>query len=162
MPALANATLRTEIATSCGILLFNKRGQLLLCHVTGTNHWDIPKGMQEDDESTFDAAKRELWEETGLRFDDALFEEVGGFEYQTHKRLHLYRAQAPESLDSLGHLICTSHFSHSVTGKPTMEMDDYRWASRDDVRSLCLLPMARQLLSLDWPTSDPSPILVPV
>jgi len=150
MPALANATLQTEIATSCGTLVFNKRGQLLLCHVTGTNHWDIPKGMREHGESTFHAAKRELREETGLHFDDALFDEIGGFEYQKHKRLHLYRVSAPESLDSLGHLICTSHFSHHRTGEPTPEMDGFRWVSRDDVRSMCSLPMARQLLSLDW------------
>jgi len=150
MPALANATLKTKIATSCGTLVFNKRGQLLLCHVTGTNYWDIPKGMQEHDESTFEAAKRELQEETGLVLDDAVFEEIGGFEYQKNKRLHLYQARVPENLDRLGLLICTSYFSHHLTGAPAPEMDGYRWASRDDIRSLCPLPMARQLLSLDW------------
>lgn len=150
MPALVNARLRVEMATSCGTLIFHQRGQILLCHVTGTNHWDIPKGMREPGESNLHAAKRELGEETGLELDDALFEEIGGFDYRKHKRLHLYKVRAPDSLDSLGHLICTSHFSHHVTGEPTPEMDGFCWASRDEIRSLCILPMAQRLLLLDW------------
>jgi putative (di)nucleoside polyphosphate hydrolase len=149
MPALAHATSPIEIATSCGTIILNTRGQLLLCHVTGTNHWDIPKGMREPDESTLDAAKRELMEETGLELDEALFEEIGGFNYQKHKRLHLYKTRALE-LDDLGHLICTSYFPHQVTGEPTPEMDGFCWASREDIRALCTLRMAERLLSLDW------------
>lgn len=149
MPALANAS-QIEIATSCGTLIFNDSGQVLLCHVTGTNHWDLPKGMREPGESTLEAAKRELREETGLELDNDLFEEIGGFHYQKNKRLHLYKIRAPASLHCLGHLVCTSYFSHRVTGKPTPEMDGFRWASREDIRSLCIFPMAQQLLSLKW------------
>lgn len=147
---MANAPLQIEIVTSCGTLILNKKGQIILCHVTGTNHWDLPKGMLELGESTLQAAKRELWEETGLELDDALFKEIGDFDYQKHKRLHLYKVRAPESLDSLGHLICKSYFSHHVTGAPTPEMDGFRWVSRHEIRSLCTLIMAQQLLSLDW------------
>ena len=60
-------------------------------------------------------------------------------------------ASTPACLDILDSLVCTSHFRHPVTGKPTPEMDGYAWASRDDIPSLCLLPMTRQLLSLKWP-----------
>jgi putative (di)nucleoside polyphosphate hydrolase len=149
MPALADAS-QLEIATSCGTLIFNDSGQVLLCHVTGTNHWDLPKGMREPGESTLEAAKRELREETGLDLDDDLFQEIGGFHYQKNKRLHLYKVRAPANLHCLGHLVCTSHFSHRVTGKPTPEMDGFRWAFREDIRSLCIFPMAQQLLSLKW------------
>jgi putative (di)nucleoside polyphosphate hydrolase len=150
MPALANFHIQTDVATSCGTLIINKHGELLLCHVTGTNHWDIPKGLREQGESTLEAAKRELREETGLQLDDAMFEEIGSFEHLKNKRLHLYKAHAPESLDSLGNLICTSYFSHDVTGDPTPEMDCFRWASRDDITSLCPFPMACRLLALEW------------
>jgi len=150
MQALENAPLQIEIVTSCGTLILNKRGQVILCHVTGTNHWDLPKGVREPGESTLQAAKRELREETSLELDDALFEEIGGFDYQKHKRLHLYKVRAPESMDSLGNLICKSYFSHHVTGAPTPEMDGFRWASRHEIRTLCTLIMAQQLLSLDW------------
>lgn len=106
--------------------------------------------MREPDESNFHAAKRELREETDLVLDDALFEEIGSFDYQAHKRLHLYKVSAPESLDKLDHLICTSYFSHHVTGEPTPEMDGFCWASRHEIRSLCTLLMAQQLLSFGW------------
>ena len=55
-----------KIAISCGTLVINARGEILLCHVTGTNHWDIPKGLLDPGESTLVAAQRELVEETGL------------------------------------------------------------------------------------------------
>jgi 8-oxo-dGTP pyrophosphatase MutT (NUDIX family) len=137
-------------AVSCGTLIINKRGEILLCHVTGANHWDIPKGMRDDEELPIEAAIRELREETGLVFDEDRFEELGEFEYLKHKRLHLYKIRAPEHLDSLGHLICTSHFAHHVTGEPTPEMDGFCWASRDEIRTLCTPRMAQRLLSLDW------------
>lgn len=150
MSSLAKTVAKNELATSCGTLVINKKGDVLLCHVTGTNHWDIPKGMQDAGESAFEAAKRELWEETGLEFDEVLFEEVGCFDYRKDKKLHLYKVRAAEDFDSLGHLICTSHFPHHVTGKPTPEMDGFCWASRNDVRTLCWPRMAERLLSLEW------------
>lgn len=150
MSSLAKTVSKKERATSCGTLVINKKGDVLLCHVTGTNHWDIPKGMQDAGESTLEAAKRELWEETGLEFDEILFEEIGCFDYREDKRLHLYKLRAAEDFDSLGHLICTSHFPHHVTGKPTPEMDGFCWASRNDVRTLCWPRMAERLLSLEW------------
>jgi 8-oxo-dGTP pyrophosphatase MutT (NUDIX family) len=150
MSASAKTALRMELPTSCGTLVINKKGEILLCHVTGANHWDIPKGMQDPGESTIAAAVRELREETGLEFDETLFEEIGGFDYQKNKRLHLYKVYAPHSLNGLDHLVCTSHFIHHATGKLTPEMDGFCWASRNDIRALCAPRMAEQLLSMDW------------
>lgn len=135
---------------SCGTLVINKKGGLLLCHATGTSHWDIPKGMQDPAEDTLEAAMRELREETGLTFNEATFEELGCFDYRPNKRLHLYRVKAPEDFDSLEHLACTSYFPHAFSGKPTPEVDGYRWATREDVEKLCWPRMAARLLSLDW------------
>ncbi|MDB5840933.1 MAG: hydrolase [Herminiimonas sp.] len=150
MQAVTKTSPQKELATSCGTLVINKRGQVLLCHVTGTNHWDIPKGLQDPGETPLEAAKRELREETGLEFDDALFEEIGCFPYRRDKKLHLFKVYAAEDFDSLGHLICTSHFTHHVTGKLTPEMDGFCWASQDDIRRLCWPRMAERLLSLAW------------
>ncbi|TFW09747.1 NUDIX hydrolase [Oxalobacteraceae bacterium OM1] len=135
---------------SCGTLVLNRRGDILLCHVTGTRHWDIPKGLQDPGETTLAAAMRELKEETGLEFDAALYEDLGLFDYRPDKRLYLYKLQAPDDFDSLGHLICTSHFPHHVTGKPTPEVDGFCWATREDVRTLCWPRMAARLLALAW------------
>jgi putative (di)nucleoside polyphosphate hydrolase len=150
MNSLAKPVTQPEITTSCGTLIIDSARRILLCHVTGMNHWDIPKGIQEPGEPAFETAKRELREETGLEFDDALFEELGNYDYQKTKRLHLYRVYAPEDLIGLDHLRCNSYFAHRSTGQPTPEMDGYRWAARTEVRTLCTLPMAERLLSLDW------------
>ncbi len=136
--------------TSCGTLIINKRGELLLCHVTGTLNWDIPKGLQDPGESTLEAARRELHEEAGIEFDEDLFEEIGSVDYRSDKRLHLYKVCAPDGFDSLGHLRCTSYFPHHVTGKPTLEVDGFCWATREDINRLCWPRMAKSLRSLDW------------
>jgi 8-oxo-dGTP pyrophosphatase MutT (NUDIX family) len=138
------------LPTSCGTLIVNNRGEILLCHVTGTRNWDIPKGMQDSGESTLEAARRELYEEAGLALDAAEFEDLGCFDYRRDKRLHLYKVRAPADMDSLDHLVCTSHFLHEVTGKETPEVDGFRWAGRDDIRTLCWPRMAERLLALDW------------
>ncbi|RJF96825.1 NUDIX hydrolase [Noviherbaspirillum cavernae] len=140
----------TGRATSCGTLVINARGELLLCHVTGQAHWDIPKGLRDPGESALDAARRELREETGLQFEAGEFEDIGNFDYRRDKRLHLFRVRAPQDMDSLAHLICTSHFPHHITGRPTPEMDDFRWAVREDISRLCAPRMAARLLALEW------------
>lgn len=150
MRSIETVAFQPKMTTSCGTLIVNPEGQILLCHVTGMPFWDIPKGAQQSGEHPFDAAKRELREETGLKFVDALYEEIGRFDYQKNRRLHLFKVRAPNSLGSLTHLKCTSYFPHRVTAKPTPEMDGYCWASRTDIRALCTLPMAQCLLSLDW------------
>ncbi|TWI69677.1 NUDIX domain-containing protein [Pseudoduganella lurida] len=136
--------------TSCGTLVVNRAGALLLCHVTATKYWDIPKGLQDAGETPLEAARREMREEAGLAFDAARFVDLGVFDYRRDKRLHLFRVDAGDDLVSLDHLVCTSFYPHRVTGKPLPEADGFRWASRDDVRTLCWPRMAERLLSLDW------------
>ena len=136
--------------TSCGTLVVDTAGQLLLCHVTGTAYWDIPKGLQDPGEAPLAAAQRELFEEAGIRFAPDRFVELGVFDYRRDKRLHLFRVDAGDELGTLEQLRCTSFFPHRFTGKPTPEADGYRWATRDDVRTLCWPRMAERLLALDW------------
>ncbi len=135
---------------SCGTLVLNVRGQILLGHATNTSHWDIPKGLQDPGESPLQTAKRELFEEMGVAFDDSLFEDLGVFDYRRDKMLHLFRLLAPASFDSLDGLHCTSHFPHHRTGQPVPEMDRYCWATRDQISQLCAPRMAAQLLALSW------------
>jgi putative (di)nucleoside polyphosphate hydrolase len=135
---------------SCGTLVIDGQGRILLCHATGTHNWDIPKGIQDPGETTLETARREMMEETGLVFDEALFQDLGGFAYRSDKRLHLYKVEVGDSLCSLDHLHCTSHFPHRYTGQPTPEADDFAWCTREQVRTMCWPRMAQLLLSLDW------------
>jgi 8-oxo-dGTP pyrophosphatase MutT (NUDIX family) len=140
----------SALGVSCGVLVVNTRGELLLCHVTHTAKWDIPKGMQDPGETALDAAIRELREEAGIGFERERFEDLGEFAYRPDKRLHLFRIEAGDELGTLEQLVCTSFFAHRVTGKPTPEADGYRFAAREEVGRLCWPRMAQLLLKLDW------------
>jgi putative (di)nucleoside polyphosphate hydrolase len=137
-------------ATSCGTLVVNRQRQLLLCHVTHTAKWDIPKGMQDPGEDALEAAMRELGEEAGIAFPPERFSDLGTFVYRRDKQLHLFRVDAGDDLPSLESLVCTSFFPHHVTGKATPEVDGFRWATREQMRKLCWPRMAQVLDSIDW------------
>ena len=49
-----------------GALFFNSKGEVLIVKPTYKEHWDIPGGVVEKDESPFDACVRECNEELGL------------------------------------------------------------------------------------------------
>lgn len=135
---------------SCGTLVLNAKGEILLCHVTDTACWDIPKGLQDVGETPLQSARRELLEECGLDFDAGRFEDLGEFSYRPDKRLHLFKVYVGADLCSLDHLRCTSFFPHLRTGAPTPEADAFRWAARNEISTLCWPRMASRLLSLDW------------
>jgi 8-oxo-dGTP pyrophosphatase MutT (NUDIX family) len=139
-----------HVDVSCGTLAVDRAGRLLLCHVTGTRAWDIPKGLQDPGETTLEAAIRELFEETGLAFAPERFIDLGRVAYRSDKHLHLYRVDVGDTLPDLSHLACTSFFPHRVTGKPTPEADGFRWATRDEVARLCWPRMAARLLAVGW------------
>lgn len=139
-----------NLPVSCGTLVLNRRGELLLCHVTNTAKWDIPKGLQDPGETPLEAAMREMAEEAGIAFDAALFDDLGSFDYRRDKRLHLFKVLAPAEFDSLDALVCTSFFPHHITGEPTPEVDAFRWSSRAEIVQLCWPRMAKRLLSLAW------------
>jgi 8-oxo-dGTP pyrophosphatase MutT (NUDIX family) len=140
----------TKYTVSCGTLVLNGSGQLLLCHVTNTAAWDIPKGMRDPGETSLDAAMRELGEEAGVVFEAARFRDLGEFDYRRDKRLHLFRVDAGDELGDLSQLTCSSYFPHAKTGKPTPEMDGFRWAGREEISQLCWPRMGGLLLTLDW------------
>lgn len=139
-----------KFAVSCGTLVVDGARRLLLCHVTGTPKWDIPKGLQDPGETELEAALRELREETGLLLEPEQLADLGRFDYRRDKALHLFRAEIGDTMPTLDHLVCTSFFPHERTGKPTPETDGFCWATREEVGRLCWPRMGARLLTLDW------------
>lgn len=50
-----------------GVIIRNKKGEILILKTTYKNHWEIPGGVVEFNESPREAAEREVREELGLR-----------------------------------------------------------------------------------------------
>lgn len=120
---------------SCGIVILSDRRELLLCHVTGHDHWDLPKGGARSGESPLRAALRETQEETGLQLAEERLLELGRFAYGPKKDLHLFATRLPRF--DVATLRCTSHFSAACGTRRLPEMDGYGWFAFDQVPTLC-------------------------
>ncbi|AUT67764.1 MULTISPECIES: NUDIX hydrolase [Paraburkholderia] len=118
---------------SCGVVLLDPDGRVLLAHATETSHWDIPKGQGEEGEAPHVTALREMEEETGIAVDAARLKDLGLFVYRRDKDLHLFAARALADELDLTRCTCTSMFPRRSDGTMIPEMDAFRWAAPDDV-----------------------------
>lgn len=118
---------------SCGTVLLDPSGRVLLAHATGTNHWDIPKGHGEPGETEAESAVREMVEETGIALDSSRLKDLGRYVYRRDKDLHLFAARALANELDLSHCVCTSWFPRREDGVMIPEMDAWRWIAPDEV-----------------------------
>ncbi len=125
---------------SCGVVIVNHQAELLLCHVTGHAHWDLPKGGIQVGESPLQAALRETEEECGLVLSAAPLLDLGPLAYRPNKSLHLFAALLPRVDTRTMH--CDSHFTDLRSGQRRPEMDGFGWFTFDRIASLCTPRMA--------------------
>jgi 8-oxo-dGTP pyrophosphatase MutT (NUDIX family) len=128
---------------SCGILILTEQQELLLCHVTGQDHWDLPKGGAHEGESPLQAALRETREETGLDLAAEALRDLGRLDYRPKKDLHLFATLMPRF--DLASLHCESQFSQYATGQRLPEMDGYDWVRFERVAERCTPKMSAVL-----------------
>ncbi len=115
-PARANRT-------SCGVIVTQDGGHLLIGRFTGISLWDIPKGLADPGEAFPDAAARELDEETGLVAPVTALEPLGVHRYRPGKDLALFLWRVPAMPDPAG-LTCRSRF-RSRDGRWLPELDAF-------------------------------------
>ena len=123
----------SERTVSCGVILLDSKGRMLLAHATDTTHWDIPKGQGEEGEAPIDAALRELREETGISLAPERLEDLGRFPYRRDKDLHLFAARVGDDEVDLAKCVCTSTFPSRRDGSMIPEMDAFRWVTRAEL-----------------------------
>jgi 8-oxo-dGTP pyrophosphatase MutT (NUDIX family) len=128
---------------SCGIVVLLESRELLLCHVTGQRHWDLPKGGIHADETPEQAALRETREETGLVVAPAALLDLGRHAYTAKKDLHLFAFLA-ERIEPR-ELCCTSSFVDRLSGRERPEMDGFGWFAFERIGALCTPSLARVL-----------------
>jgi 8-oxo-dGTP pyrophosphatase MutT (NUDIX family) len=125
---------------SCGVVILNDQAELLLCHVTGHSHWDLPKGGIHSGETPLQAALRETEEESGLVLQPDALLDLGPLPYRPNKGLHLFAALLPR-LDTR-ELHCASCFTDARSERRLPEMDGFGWFAFDRISSLCTPRMA--------------------
>ena len=134
---------------SCGVLLVSDRHELFVCHTTGTDRWDLPKGGADAGEAPRDAAVREAWEEAGLRVPADALVDLGEFAYLPAKRLHLFALHVAPGAIALARCRCRSFFPHHRTGRLTPETDAWSWKPLHDL-AWCGKNMTKVLQAQDW------------
>lgn len=137
----------TATQLSCGLLVINERGELLVGHSTGSRHWDLPKGLIDEGETPLACALRETREEFGLVFDAGRLTDLGRHAYYRGKDLHLFVVRTSSGETQAERCRCTSYFAHYVTGRQVPEVDGFAWA--DDAQLGSLLARSMRVLLLD-------------
>lgn len=133
----------TAKTVSCGIVLLDPDGRVLLAHATGTNHWDIPKGQGEPGETEVASARREMVEETGIDVNAERLIDLGRFVYRRDKDLHLFAARALDAELDLSRCVCVSLFPRHYDGVMIPEMDAWRWVAPGEVGDYASRSLAR-------------------
>ena len=135
---------------SCGVIVRREPGELLLCHATGRNYWDIPKGVRDNGETAVAAALRELREEAGIELDESQVRDAGVHKYLPRKDLHLFVIDPPKPSLNVDECHCSTHYTPRYSTREIPEVDAYRWTARAEVPDLCGKNMTRVLMALDW------------
>lgn len=137
----------TATQLSCGLLVINECGELLVGHSTGSRHWDLPKGLIDAGEEPMTCALREAQEEFGLVFDADRLTDLGRHAYYRGKDLHLFVVRTSSDETRADRCRCTSYFDHYVTGRRVPEVDGFAWA--DDAQLATMLAGSMRRLLLD-------------
>lgn len=102
------------------ILLRNSEGKFLVVKERESGQWELPGGKIEDDEDRFEAAQREVLEETGIETES--FEDVVRIEVENEYCVN-----------------CWIVFAEVDTEKVELyeeELTDYRWVKPEEYRSM--------------------------
>ena len=122
---------------SAGGVVLNKRGQVLVVNQKGKS-WSLPKGHIEDQEDTLTAARREIYEESGLQ-DLKLVKPLG-----TYQRPRLGRDGGEDGSE----LKTLTFFLFQANGESLKPVDpdnpEARWVDREKVADLLTHPKDRE------------------
>ena len=109
-----------------------KAGIILICNIEeeikvaivqtrcqGNDKWGLPKGSKKKKEPIFECAKRELYEETGIKLDKIAYKQLG-------KR----------KIYNITFFICKVCESHDLNPIDKHEIKDAKWMSVKEIKSL--------------------------
>jgi 8-oxo-dGTP pyrophosphatase MutT (NUDIX family) len=123
-----------DISARAGLIITDGLS-LLACKPTPSSRWsnpklDIPKGHIQTGEKPIDAAIRECWEETNIRFEKWKLNRPKQF-VMDGEPLYLWEARLSE-MPPIEKLSCASTFIDEATGIRHPEMSGYVYITRLD------------------------------
>lgn len=118
------------------VKVINDMPHLFMIHSTGNNFWDVPKGGAEANETAIQAALRELLEEAGIVFVSSDLKDLGVFEYNARKDMHVFKYMGDQYPDPKK-CVCTSTFTCPYTNREKPEADGFKYIPFNQVSSHC-------------------------
>ncbi|MFL5767923.1 MAG: NUDIX hydrolase [Actinomycetota bacterium] len=136
--------MRAVVRAAGGVVWRTKQGaaQVALVHRPAYDDWSFPKGKLQDGETEAEAALREVEEETGLRCN--LGPELGLLSYTDNKG-------RPKTVRYWEMTVAGGHLA------PANEVDDARWVSLEEARTMLSYEHDRDLLQRFRQTSETEP-----
>lgn len=131
---------------SCGIL-YQVDHKFLAIHPTMADHWSIPKGVKENNETVFQAVVRELQEETGIIIPEKEYPKVtdiGRFKYIKGKDIHLFYYDGNKTFQSMDILTC-----QLLVGEQYPEVDKYKFVWYDELIKMVNYKLSEVLTQIE-------------
>lgn len=130
---------RTIMQCAASIICMNEQGQILLGKRTDNHLWGYAGGSIEIDEKVEDAAKRELFEETGLIADEIIF-----FHINSGPEAHYIYPNGDEVSNIEIIYLCRKY--HGELKRQETEMDELRFFSPDEISLEMISPPIRPVI----------------
>lgn len=128
---------------SCSILILSDDHEILIGHVTGQRHFDLPKGTIEDGETHIQCAIREAKEEFGIDVPENELIPLGVYNYNSVKDLSIFLWKVSKSRIDISKCVCTTTFT--INGQDVLEIDSFKWIRLDQIESHMAKSMCRVL-----------------
>lgn len=118
--------MKTKVSAAT-IIHYN--GSVLIGHVTGDRHWDLPKGGVDNGETFLDGAIRECQEEFGIDLDPEYMRFVGQLPYNKKKDIAVFLYDMGEEYPT-DRMNCCSYVNGDIDHP---EIDQYQWVEKSRV-----------------------------
>ena len=122
---------------SAGGVVLNGGGQILVVNQNGTS-WSLPKGHIEEGEDELAAARREIYEEAGIR-DLTLIRRLGDYQ-----RFRIGKDGGEDETELKTIVMFLFETSEVELSPVDVENPEARWVDREDVAGLLTHPKDRE------------------